>query len=263
MRLYVEVAKRAFQQQLAYRTANLAGLATNAFWGALRSCLFLGLFQGREVAAGWDVHDAIDYVWLAQAMIMPVYFWNWWEVADTIRTGDVVSDLAKPFDYYAFWLSRDAGRAFYHTLFRWLPTMLLGVLLFGVRLPAEAGRWGCFLLSLALAVWLSFGLRFLYNLAAFWLLDQRGVGALVSITAIFLSGFLMPLNYFPDWARVVVTWLPFAGMLQAPIEVLLGKLTGVALASALALQAAWALLLLAADRLLLALAVRKVIIQGG
>jgi ABC-2 type transport system permease protein len=194
---------------------------------------------------------------------MPVYFWNWWGIADTIRTGDVVLDLAKPFDYYAFWLSRDAGRAIYHTLFRWLPTMLLGVLLFGVRLPAESGRWGWFFLSLTLAVWLSFGLRFLYNVAAFWLLDQRGVGALVSIVAIFLSGFLVPLNYFPNWARDVVTWLPFAGMLQAPIEVLLGKLTGVALASALLLQAAWALVLLAADRLLLALAVRKVIIQGG
>jgi ABC-2 type transport system permease protein len=263
MRVYIEVAKRAFQQQLAYRTANLAGLATNAFWGALRSFLFLGLFRGHEVAAGWDVHDAIDYVWLTQAMIMPVYFWNWWEIANTIRTGDVVSDLAKPFDYYAFWLSRDAGRAIYHTLFRWLPTMLLGVLLFSVRLPAEPGRWGWFFLSLALAIWLSFGLRFLYNVAAFWLLDQRGVGALVSIAAIFLSGFLVPLNYFPHWAQGVVTWLPFAGMLQAPIEVLLGKLTGVALASALALQAAWALVLLVADRLLLALAVRKVIIQGG
>jgi ABC-2 type transport system permease protein len=89
------------------------------------------------------------------------------------------------------------------------------------------------------------------------------VGALVSVVAIFLSGFLVPLNYFPHWAQGVVTWLPFAGMLQAPIEVLLGKLTGVALGSALLLQTAWAVVLLAADRLLLTLAVRKVIIQGG
>jgi ABC-2 type transport system permease protein len=141
--------------------------------------------------------------------------------------------------------------------------VLLGVLLFGLRLPTDAGRWGWFSLSVGLAVWLSFGLRFLYNVAAFWLLDQRGVGALVSITAIFLSGFLVPLNYFPDGVRLVVTWLPFAGMLQVPIEVLLGKLDGAALTSALAFQAGWALILLAADRLLLALAVRKVIIQGG
>jgi ABC-2 type transport system permease protein len=263
MRVYVELARRAFRQQLAYRTANLAGLTTNAFWGALRSFLFLGLYQGREVAGGWSVRDAIDYVWVTQALIMPVYFWHWREIAVTIRTGDVVSDLAKPVDYYAFWLSRDAGRAVFHTLFRWLPTVLLGVLLFGVRLPADAERWAWFFLSVGLAVWLSFGLRFLYNVAAFWLLDQRGVGALVSITAIFLSGFLVPLNYFPDGVRLIVTWLPFAGMLQVPIEVLLGKLDGVALTSALAFQAGWALILLGADRLLLALAVRKVIIQGG
>jgi ABC-2 type transport system permease protein len=263
MRVYIEVARCAFQQQLAYRTANLAGLATNAFWGALRSFLFLGLFQGREMAAGWSVRDAIDYVWTTQALIMPIYFWNWWEIAVTIRTGDVVSDLAKPVDYYAFWLSRDAGRAVYHTLFRWLPTMLVGVVLFGVRWPADVSRWGGFFLSVMLAVWISFGLRFLYNVAAFWLMESRGVGALVSITAIFLSGFLVPLNYFPEWARAVVTWLPFAGMLQAPIEVFLGKRHGPALLSTLVFQAAWGLILLTADRVLLALAVRKLTVQGG
>ena len=68
-------------------------------------------------------------------------------------------------------LAGTLGRAVYHTLFRWLPTTLLGVLLFSVRLPADAGRWGCFLLSMMLAVWLSFGLRFLYNVAAVRLLD--------------------------------------------------------------------------------------------
>lgn len=96
MRVYIEVARCAFQQHLAYRTATLAGLVTNAFWGALRSFLFLGLFQGREMAAGWSVRDAIDYVWITQALIMPVHFRNWREIANTIRTGDVVSDLAKP-----------------------------------------------------------------------------------------------------------------------------------------------------------------------
>jgi ABC-2 type transport system permease protein len=80
---------------------------------------------------------------------------------------DVVSDLAKPVHHYAFWLSRGAGRAIYHTLFRWLPTPLFGAVLLGVRLPADAGRWGWFFLSVALAVWLSFRLRFLYNVAAF------------------------------------------------------------------------------------------------
>ena len=41
MRLYWEVARRALQRQLAYRTENLAGLFTNGFFGYLRAAVFL------------------------------------------------------------------------------------------------------------------------------------------------------------------------------------------------------------------------------
>lgn len=263
MRLYVEVAKRAFARQMAYRTANLAGLTTNAFFGTLISFMYIGLYGGREIEAGWTLRDTLDFVWISQSLLTPVYIWGWWEIALTIRSGDVVSDLSKPLDYYSFWLSQDAGRAVFHVLFRLAPTLLMGSLLFGLGLPADAGRWGAFLLSLALAVWISFGLRFLVNVSAFWLLDYRGPGMLLLFANSFLSGLLVPLVFWPDWARGVVGWLPFAGIIQAPVDVILGKATGPGLAGVLLFQLAWGLALLAAGRLLLALAVRRVVIQGG
>jgi ABC-2 type transport system permease protein len=209
------------------------------------------------------LQDALDYVWITQALLMPLYLWGWWEIGNTIRSGDVVADLTKPFDYYAFWLSQDAGRAIYHVLFRGAPTILVGVLLFGVRLPLDGGRWSLFLLSLALAVWISFGLRFIMNVAAFWLLDYRGVGALVMFAGTLLSGFLVPLVYWPDWARGAVTWLPFAGMVQIPVDMLLGKHSGIDSAGALGFQLAWGVALALACRVILTLAERKVVIQGG
>ncbi len=263
MRLYLEVAKRAFARQLAYRIANLAGLTTNSFFGSIISFMYIGFYAGRQMEAGWTLQDALNFVWVAQALLMPVYVWGWWEIALTIRSGDVISDLSKPFDYYGFWLSQDAGRALYHALFRAVPTLLVGVLLFGVTVPADVGRWLFFLLSVALAVWISFGLRFLVNVAAFWLLDYRGVGVLVMFANTFLSGLLVPLVYWPEWARGVVGVLPFAGLMQAPVEVILGKATGAGLAGVLLFQASWALALMVAGRLLLALAERKVVIQGG
>lgn len=73
MRLYVEVAKRAFARQTTYRAANLAGLATNSFFGILRTYLFIGLYGSREVESGWSLADAILFVWIGQALITPIY----------------------------------------------------------------------------------------------------------------------------------------------------------------------------------------------
>src|SRR3984893_11105810 len=112
MRLYWEVARRAVQRQLAYRTENLAGLVTNTFFGYVRAAVFLAAYQNQAGLSigGYDVQAAVSYTWVTQAMIMIVALWGWWDVELTIRTGDVVSDLAKPFSYLGFWLARDLGR---------------------------------------------------------------------------------------------------------------------------------------------------------
>jgi ABC-2 type transport system permease protein len=263
VRLYVEVAKRAFARHTTYRAANLAGLATNAFFGVLRTYLFIGLYAGREIEAGWTLQDAIAFVWLGQALLMPIHMWADSELAETIRSGDVVSDLSKPFDYYLFWLAKDAGRAVCHMIFRFVPTLAVGVLLFDVSLPLDVILWPAFALSLVLAIWISFGLRFLANVSAFWLMDYRGVAIILMFSISFFSGFLVPLNFWPEAAQAVVVWLPFAGIIQAPMEVILGKATGADLLNVLVLQAGWALALMMAGRGLLSLAVRRVVTQGG
>ena len=49
---------------------------------------------------------------------MVVQLWGWWDVEATIRSGDVVTDLARPFSFLGYWLARDLGRAAYFLLFR-------------------------------------------------------------------------------------------------------------------------------------------------
>ncbi len=263
MRLYVEVAKRAFARQTTYRAANLSGLATNSFFGILRTYLFIGLYAGREIEAGWTLAHAVAFVWVGQALITPIYMWVDSEISETIRSGDVVSDLSKPFDFYGFWLARDAGRALFGLVFRFVPTLAVGLILFNVELPADPGRWLAFGLSVILAIWISFGIRFLVNVSSFWLLDFRGVAVMVMFATSFFSGFLVPLNFWPEAAQVVVVWLPFAGMIQAPMDVILGQANGADLLGVLLFQLVWAVGLMLAGRMLLSQAVRRVVTQGG
>jgi ABC-2 type transport system permease protein len=263
MRLYFEVAKRSFQRQTAYRAANWAGFATNTFFGCLRAYVFVALFAVRPEVVGYRLEDALGYVWLTQALLMYTYIWGWWEVANSIRTGQIATDLAKPFDYYGFWLSQDAGRALYHLLFRGIPTYLAGVALFGVGIPTSAATWLWFLASLACAELVSFAFRFLVNLSTFWLLDYRGVGTVAGIFSTFFSGMLIPNAFFPDWLRAISDMLPFQGMLYLPSSVFLGKLAGPDLAWALGQQLLWFLGLMVLGRGLLGLATRRLVVQGG
>ena len=117
-----------------------------------------------------------------------------------------------------------------------------------------------FILS-ALAT-VSFGVRFLIGLSAFWLLDDRGASQLASAVQLFLSGFLIPIQFFPHWLARVSRALPFAAMVQVRMEVFLDKHGGAGLAGALGLQAAWAVALYIAGALALAAATRRVVILG-
>lgn len=262
MRLYVEVARRSFQRHLAYRAATLSGLFTNAVFGVLLASVWSALYAGddRTRVADFSLQDALTFVWLGQALIMVIHMWGWWEIAATVQTGDVIADLMKPFDYFSYWLSRDLGRAAVHCLTRFAPTLLIGALLYDLVLPVSPGTWIAFAGSIVLAVIVSFEWRFLLNLSAFWLLDVRGLHSLSLVIINVLSGFLIPLTFFPPWLRTIAELLPFRAIVMVPIEVFLGQR---AIGSALAIQAFWVVALGLLGRGVMSRAMRKVVIQGG
>ncbi len=265
MRLYWEVGRRALQRQLAYRTENLAGLVTNVFFGYLRAAVFIAVYQSANSTnvGGYDAEAAVTYSWITQAMIMIVALWGWWDVEETIRTGDVVSDLSKPFMYLGFWLARDLGRAVYFVVFRAVPVLLAGQVLFGLHWPSSVATWLAFVLSVVLALVVSFGWRFLLNVSAFWTTDARGLGGLANAALLFLGGFVVPIRYFPDWLQPLVLALPFASISQTPADVFVERVRGVDIVLPLVEQMVWAVVLLGCAQLATIVATRRVVIQGG
>jgi ABC-2 type transport system permease protein len=265
--LYAAVARMAFRRQMVYRTANVAGLTTNAFFGYLRASLFIALFQSaaQRTISGYDMQAAGSYTWATQALIMVINLWGWWDVETTIRTGDVVTDLARPFSYLGYWLARDYGRAAYFALFRGLPGLLMGQLTLpgGLRWPESPAQWLALFVSLSLAIAISFAWRFLLNISAFWTTDARGLGGLTNALVMFLGGFVVPLHFFPDWAQPLLLSLPFASIIQIPNDIFIGQLSGLAALQALAIQAFWAVAMLAIAQLTVVFAVRRVSVQGG
>jgi len=95
------------------------------------------------------------------------------------------------------------------------------------------------------------------------LIDIRGVTIVAITLSIFLSGMAMPLTFFPAWLRTAAHVLPFASIMQTPIDVWLGKHHGASLAGVLALQVGWGLVFLGLGRLALHAGRQKLVVQGG
>jgi ABC-2 type transport system permease protein len=263
LRLDLEYAKRGYARYAAYPAAAIAGVFTNTVFGFMRAYVLLAVFAQRDLVGGYDAAGVVTYTWLTQGMLMLIFIWGWRELALRVRTGDISVDLIRPVDPLRAGLAFDLGRAVYHAVFRGIPPFLIGALFFPLTLPASPAVWVLFLVSVLLAVIVSFAVRWLYNTAAFWLMDDRGV-MIISATAMALfSGAMIPVSFFPDWLAAIANATPFPSMLQTPVDIFVGRLAGAAALMALGIQLVWAVALLLVARLTFAAGVRRLVTQGG
>lgn len=265
MGLYVMLARVGYRRYAAYPAATAAGLFTNVFFGFINAYVLLAVFDLRDEVGGYDEAATVTYVWLTQGLLSVVASFgpSWWELSLRVRSGNVATDLQRPLDLQRLLLAQDLGRAAYMLLYRAVPPFLIGALVFDVVAPESLLRWLAFAVSACLAVVVSFAIRFLVNLMSFWLLDYRGPTHLAMVVTFLLSGLIIPLAFFPEPYGDIARVLPFASMLQLPIDIFVGAAAGAEAVAVLALQAFWALVLLGAGRAALAAGTRRLVVQGG
>jgi ABC-2 type transport system permease protein len=248
----------------AYRGAMAAGAFTNTVFGLIRAYITVGAIGAAGgTLAGYDAKAGITYAFLAQALIAPVNIFTWNEFALRVRTGDVAVDLARPVDPQLAYLASDLGRAAYSIIPRGLPPMLVGGLVFGLAMPTAALPYLLGAISLLLAVMVSFACRWLANLAAFWLLDLRGVMMIYVLASGLLSGHLLPVHWFPTWLAAIANATPFPSIIQTPIDIVTGRAEGVDALALVGIQLGWLVIALIAGRLVFAAGTRKLVVQGG
>lgn len=262
MRIYWELALRSFRQVLTYRGATFAGLFTNAIFGIIIASVFVGYYNAVDGGSvrGWSEQQTITLMWINQSILMVMFVWGWWEIARTIQTGAIAMDLLKPVNFVGYWLSRDLGRAAAQMIVRFIPTFLIGNLLYDLLAPASLANAIAFGCSLALGVIVSFGWRFLLNASGFWLVDHRGINYLALAAMNILSGLLIPLSFLPDPILTIVNLLPLRAIVMIPGEIYLGQIP---IAEGLAIQVFWAIALLLLGNWVLSLGEKKVVVQGG
>eukprot|EP01036_Dinobryon_divergens_P052569 gene52569-70285_t len=206
---YAAAFQSRFLQMLQYRTAALAGFATQCWWGGIKVMVLAAFFGGVSAAAApglpLSLPQAITYTWLAQGLLALMPWAVDPEVALSVRTGAVVYDRLRPVEAYGLWFARSAGWVAARLLPR---AALMGVFAGGVLPLAGYAEWGLqppasplaalgFALSLVLALGLSTMLLMWMSIATAAALNERGVNAAAVPLVVVFSGNLVPLALMP------------------------------------------------------------------
>ncbi|MBC8074789.1 MAG: ABC-2 family transporter protein [Chloroflexales bacterium] len=197
------------------------------------------VLAGEGVVSGLTLASVLTYTLIAEvfgAQLSPRtnLDWNLW-------TGAIVGRLVQPLPMFGQFTAETAGRWLIEACVFSLPLVLLAPVLGVNALPASGPAAALFALSLLLGVSVGLALEFIFG-ALLVLLDLPlwAVYQIRNAVTTLLSGALLPLALLPTAVGALFSWLPFASMASAPLQIYIG--TGDA-PMLLALQAGWSLVL--------------------
>ena len=210
--------------------------------------------------------QTISYMWLQQAFLIlfSVVFADS-EIETSIESGSIAYELVRPADLYGRWFSRAcAGRAAF-TVFR-LPLLIVVFFLpapYNLSFPPDIFQAIMFLPSTILALGVTTAFAMLMYVSMFYTTSYRGVRVLLIAATAFFTGAVIPFPFFPATVRIVLEALPFAAMQNMPLRIYSGNIVRADALNGILFQIIWLVLLVAAGKLLMRRALRKVIVQGG
>jgi ABC-2 type transport system permease protein len=271
VRPYLAIFAARFLMLLQYRAAALAGIATQFWFGAIMVMALAAFYGSGRGAPSITLAQAITYIWLGQAFLglLP---WNVdTEIAAMMRSGNVAYERLRPVDTYFYWFARALAWRAAGTLLRCIPLLVATAVLFppvglgdwSLRPPPSLEALTLFALSMLAVLLLSSAITTLLNISVIWTVSGQGINAISNSLVVILSGMVIPLPLFPDWAQAFLFVQPLAGLVDIPYRIYFGNLSGAAALGGIALQILWTLLLIGLGRLLMARTMRRVQVQGG
>ncbi len=268
MRGYLSYFKLKFITGLQYRAAALAGMSTQFFFGMVYVLVYVAFYEsGSSTKTPMELSSLVSYVWLGQAFFGLVYLWyKDKEILTMIKNGNIAYELCRPQDLYFTWCSKILGERLAMVTLRFLPVILVAILLptpYRLEAASSISSFLFFLLAMILSTFLMTVLVVLYHVVCLFTLDEKGIVNILMVLADILSGLVIPVPFFPAYLRNISNLLPFRYITDFPFLVYTGNVGGGQILIGLGSQIFWILFLFFLGRFITNKALRKTVIQGG
>ncbi|MBS1070160.1 ABC-2 family transporter protein [Gluconobacter cerinus] len=257
---------------LRYRLAVLAGLVAQMWFGAISLMAYAAVYHHAPgVDAPMTLRQAMTYTWIQQSLFTLLPLGCLPAIGEAAKSGAIVYDLLRPVDLWNWWLSASLARLLGNAIPRAvLLAAVAGPLaalvgLNGWSLAPPASLWAAMLAlcSFILGAFISASIVMWWNIVTARTLSPLGTYAIGTPLAVLLSGMLLPLPLYPDWARELLLFQPFAGISDIPIRLYMGMAIPGGVLTALGIQCFWLAALTLVGRFWMHRTISRMEVQGA
>ncbi|MEV5597484.1 ABC-2 family transporter protein [Streptomyces sp. NPDC052496] len=239
---YLPFATGGLQSLLQYRSSFVTTGITAAAGAAVSVFLWRAVYAGSPPGGGpggFTTGTVTTYLLMAQ--VLQVLHANRVddEVAAEVYRGDVAVMLVRPVSYPVVRFFACLPVVVANAVLVGVPVLGLFALLVPLTVPRPVDAL-LFLVSTVLSVLLAFLVNLLTGMTGFLTTNTWGVRMVKQSVVAFFAGQLVPLALMPGPLGALASVLPFQGMVDSPLTLLLGRYDGAAGAvGVLALQGGW------------------------
>ena len=276
LKKYKPFLRASAMDVMAYKFNILVWVIVTLFEVACLVFLWFAVYQSSEGGIDASINnftykEMISYVVLTTIFGF-VTFNNdtLWIINNDIRKGTIGNYLIKPISYRGKFVASNIGALLIMTLIFGIPLYSIGLgVLIGIGFLPIVSVWefiahiGLFLVAGVLACLINDTIAYIFGILCFYTTSAWGLNSLKTTIIAFLSGTLLPLAFFQPIFRDIVGYMPFAGLSQNPVLILMMKYDYFESAKVILIALAWLVILELFSKLLFCHAIKKVTVQGG
>ena len=225
--------------------------------------LWQSIYQGREILKGLTFNQTFLYITVASSLIVLLKNWADWEISYQITEGSIIMSLVKPIKFQWLIMSQSAGFSLVNLVSISIPSILF--LIFVFRIPINIGLGFLFFpLAIVFSFLLNNTFDYIIGLTSFYTESIWGISSTKEIIITFLSGSLIPLQFFPETLQNILRFLPFQAMYYLPLMMLIEPDQEISnYLAMLGIQIFWVLVVFLIARLFYKRAIKVLRVSGG
>lgn len=268
IKIYFSYFKMKFLNEIQYKIAALAGIATQFAWGGMYIMLYT-TFLANGSSSDYTVSQMSTFLWLQQALLM---LFNLWTIDKNIfeecESGQISMELIRPINLYSIWHARTLGRKLAATFLRAFPIFIICSLPFlgEYRLapPVDMGAFILFIITLILSALILMACIMIMYIVVMKNVSSKGIRSIFRIVIEFLSGAAIPIAFMPDFFVNILKCTPFYYMQNVPFNIYIGYISSPEeIAKIILMQLIWLVALTAVGKKIMNKQLKKVVVQGG